>query len=64
MTIEELYRIYLDHPTVCTDTRKITKDCLFFALKGENFDGNSFAAKALEAGAAFAFIDNPQFKLN
>ncbi len=64
MTIEELYRIYLDHPTVCTDTRKITKDCLFFALKGENFDGNSFAAKALEAGAAFAVIDNPQFKLN
>ncbi|WP_207429286.1 UDP-N-acetylmuramoyl-tripeptide--D-alanyl-D-alanine ligase [Pedobacter sp. SYSU D00535] len=62
MSIEELYEIYLKHPSVSTDTRKITKDCLFFALKGDNFDGNAFAEKALDAGAAFAIIDNPTFK--
>ena len=62
MTIEELYKIYLEHPLVCTDTRKISQDCLFFALKGESFDGNTFAAKALESGAAFAVIDKPEYK--
>ncbi|MEM6316344.1 MAG: UDP-N-acetylmuramoyl-tripeptide--D-alanyl-D-alanine ligase [Bacteroidota bacterium] len=57
MTIPELYDLFLTHPTVCTDTRKIEKDCLFFALKGANFDGNSFAEKALELGAAYAVVD-------
>lgn len=37
--------------SVCTDTRKITPNCLFIALKGENFDGHDYAAKALESGA-------------
>lgn len=54
---EQLYEIYLQHPVICTDTRKITPNCIFFALKGENFDGNSFALQALEAGAAFAVVD-------
>lgn len=61
MTIEELYSIYLKHPEVCTDSRAITKDCLFFALKGEHFNGNTFAASALEKGAAFAVVDEPAF---
>ena len=57
-TIEELYTLYLQHPTVSTDTRKLPKDCLFFALKGANFDGNKYALSALEAGAAYAVIDD------
>lgn len=57
MSIEELYKVYLDHPVVCTDTRKLSAGCLFFALKGENFNGNLFAVKAIEQGAAFAVVD-------
>lgn len=58
MSIEELYRIYQQHPTVSTDSRKITKGCLFFALKGANFDGNQYAQQALKQGAAYAVIDD------
>ncbi|SHG79211.1 UDP-N-acetylmuramoyl-tripeptide--D-alanyl-D-alanine ligase [Pedobacter caeni] len=60
-TIDSLYQHFLNYPTICTDTRSITKDCLFFALKGENFDANSFAANALASGAAYAIIDNPDY---
>ncbi|MCJ0741825.1 UDP-N-acetylmuramoyl-tripeptide--D-alanyl-D-alanine ligase [Pedobacter montanisoli] len=56
-----LYQIYLKHPKICTDTRLISENCIFFALKGENFDGNTFAEKALEMGAAYVVIDNPDF---
>lgn len=59
--IEKLYDIYLNHPIVCTDTRAIQQDCLFFALKGDKFDANTFAIKALEAGAAYAIIDDANF---
>ncbi|MCX2453011.1 UDP-N-acetylmuramoyl-tripeptide--D-alanyl-D-alanine ligase [Pedobacter sp. PLR] len=59
-----LYQHFLNHRTICTDTRSITKDCLFFALKGENFDANSFAAQALNLGAAYAVIDNPDFSID
>jgi len=58
ITLEELYAIFLKNPTICTDTRKITPGCLFFALKGENFNGNTFAQQALEAGAAYAVVDD------
>ncbi len=57
MNIEELYHIFLASSGVCTDTRAIRKNQLFFALKGENFDGNAFALKALEAGACFAVVN-------
>ncbi|WP_298791585.1 UDP-N-acetylmuramoyl-tripeptide--D-alanyl-D-alanine ligase [uncultured Allomuricauda sp.] len=60
MTLEQLHAIFLSHPTVCTDTRKITKNCLFFALKGPNFNGNEFAKQALEQGAAYAIVDESQ----
>jgi UDP-N-acetylmuramoyl-tripeptide--D-alanyl-D-alanine ligase len=56
--IEKLYDIYLNHPTICTDTRAIQQDCLFFALKGDKFDANTFALRALEAGAAYAIVDD------
>lgn len=57
MTIEALYQIFLHHPSVQTDTRKLKQDDLFFALKGPNFNGNKFALRALEAGAAYAIVD-------
>lgn len=60
ITTESLYKLYLKHPLVCTDTRKIQPSCLFFALKGDNFDGNTFAMKALESGAAYVVVDNPE----
>jgi UDP-N-acetylmuramoyl-tripeptide--D-alanyl-D-alanine ligase len=59
MTIAALYQLYLQHPSVQTDTRKIRKGDIFFALKGPNFNGNEFALKALELGAAYAVIDEP-----
>ena len=57
MQIPELYNLYLRHPSIQTDTRKIKKDDLFFALKGPNFNGNQFANQALTAGAAYAIVD-------
>ncbi len=64
MLIKELYQIFIKHPQVSTDTRRIIKDSIFFALKGENFDGNLFASSALENGAAFAVIDNEKYYIN
>lgn len=58
MTITALYKIFLAHPKVCTDTRKIEAGCLFFALKGANFDGNEFALQAIKQGAAYAIVDD------
>jgi UDP-N-acetylmuramoyl-tripeptide--D-alanyl-D-alanine ligase len=57
MHIAELYKIYLQYPNVQTDTRKIKMGELFFALKGDNFNGNTYALKALELGAAYAIVD-------
>ena len=57
MTIEQLYDIYRQYPSVQTDTRKLKKGDLFFALKGPNFNGNQFAAAALKAGSAYAIVD-------
>ena len=59
MQIEQLYKIFLAHPSIQTDTRKLKAGDLFFALKGPNFNGNLFAKQALEAGAAYAIIDEP-----
>lgn len=59
ITIESLYKIYLKNPIVSTDTRKIEPGSLFFALKGEKFDGNAFAKNALKSGAAYAVVDDP-----
>lgn len=57
MTIAELYKIFLQYPSVQTDSRKIKKDDIFFALKGDNFNGNRFALQALNDGAAYAVVD-------
>lgn len=61
MTIPELYSIYKQYPSVQTDTRKLKTGDLFFALKGGNFNGNSFAKQAIAAGAAYAVIDEKEF---
>lgn len=57
MNIPNLYSIFKKHPLITTDTRKIVKNGLFFALKGENFNGNKFANEALAKGAAYAVVD-------
>ena len=59
--IEHIYRIFLANPRVTTDSRKVTPQSIFFALKGDSFDGNEFAERALDAGAACAIVDNPAF---
>jgi len=59
-----IYQHYLDNRIICTDTRNISQGCLFFALKGEHFDANTFAEEALNQGAAFAIIDNPAYQVN
>ncbi len=59
MTTDQLYQIYIQHPNIVTDSRLVKPGDLFFALKGERFDGNQFAAKALEQGAAYALVDDP-----
>lgn len=60
-SIAQLYGIFNAHPTVSTDTRSITPGCIFFALKGGNFNGNQFAAEALSKGAAYVVVDEQEF---
>jgi UDP-N-acetylmuramoyl-tripeptide--D-alanyl-D-alanine ligase len=57
MSIPELYNLFLQHPSVQTDSRKVKAGDIFFALKGDNFNGNAFAAKALADGAVYAVVD-------
>jgi len=63
-SLEEIYQIFLGHPLVTTDSRKIETGSIFFALKGENFNGNRFALAALELGASYAVIDEAEFAVN
>lgn len=64
MDISALYNIYQQYPSVQTDTRKLQKGDLYFALKGPNFNGNTFAQKALDMGAAYAIVDEQQYSTN
>jgi len=57
--IRELYEIFKDSPIISTDSRHIPQDSIFFALKGENFNGNLFAIDALAQGAKVAVVDDP-----
>ena len=66
MLSSELYNYFKESSSVSTDTRLINKGSIFFALKGENFDGNKFAEEAIKSGASYAVIDdqslnNPKF---
>ncbi|WP_410007014.1 UDP-N-acetylmuramoyl-tripeptide--D-alanyl-D-alanine ligase [Aequorivita nionensis] len=64
MNIELLHKHFLDSSGVCTDTRKISSHCIFFALKGENFNGNLFAQEALDRGAAKVIVDEEAYHKN
>ena len=61
MEISELYSIFRQHPVVTTDSRDCPEGSIFFALKGTSFNGNAFAEKALDAGCAFAVIDEKEY---
>ncbi len=62
--IEALHQLYLKLGTVSTDTRKIKQGSMFFALKGPNFNGNTFAQQALDAGASYSVIDEEKYKVS
>ena len=64
MEIANLYAIFRNHPTVTTDSRNIPANSIFFALKGDNFNGNAFANEAILKGAAYAVIDEPESATN
>lgn len=64
ISVSELHQKYLTCRSVSIDTRKIEPGAMFFALKGASFDANTFAANALEAGAAFVVIDNPEYRVD
>lgn len=61
MEMSELYRLFVRHPHITTDSRSCPAGSIFFALKGERFDGNRYAAAALEAGCAYAVVDNAKY---
>lgn len=61
ITTENLYNYYLENLSISTDTRNITTGCIFFALKGDNFNANEFAAQAIEKGAAYAVVDEEKY---
>ncbi len=63
-TTPQLYTYYQQHPNIITDSRKVVTGQLFFALKGPSFDGNKYAAAALEKGAAYAIIDDATYQTN
>lgn len=64
MKIENIYTLYSKHFLVDTDTRNIRKNTLFFALKGNNFNGNEFAEKALNLGALYSIVDEREYQTN
>lgn len=64
MTIQELYKIFQSHRLIDTDSRNIRPGSIFFALRGESFDGNVYANKSLELGSAYAVVDNPEYATN
>ena len=62
MNIKSLYKVFLESNSICTDTRNLQEHDLFFALKGDNFNGNKFAKQAIENGAKYAIIDEKEFE--
>jgi UDP-N-acetylmuramoyl-tripeptide--D-alanyl-D-alanine ligase len=61
MDIKEIYKHFQECDGVSTDTRQIQKDSMFFALKGDNFNGNEYAQDAISKGAKYAIIDEDNF---
>ena len=61
MSIIDLYDLFIHNPQITTDSRNCPKGFIFFALKGDKFDGNQYAGKALASGCVYAVIDNPDY---
>lgn len=61
MEINDLYTLYKQYPTITTDSRKCVPGSIFFALKGENFNGNQFATQALKEGCSYAIVDEADY---
>lgn len=64
METSDIYEIYLQHPVVTTDSRNCPSGSMFFALRGDNFDGNAYAASALKKGCAYAVVDEEQYAVD
>ena len=64
MNIKEIYKLYQKYYLIDTDSRKIRKNSIFFALKGDNFNGNIYATQALKKGARFAIVDEKEYAVN
>lgn len=64
MNIKNLHQLFLKYSSISTDTRTIKKDDLFFALKGDRFNGNKFASSALKKGAKYAVVDEEKYDIN
>jgi UDP-N-acetylmuramoyl-tripeptide--D-alanyl-D-alanine ligase len=62
--MDDLYDIFRNYPAICTDSRQVTRNSIFFALKGESFNGNLYAQTALNHGAAYAVVDDPGVAVN
>lgn len=61
MTISQLYELFIHNPQITIDSRNCPRGSIFFALKGDKFDGNQYAEKALASGCVYAIIDNPKY---
>lgn len=64
MSIIDLYDLFIHNPQITTDSRNCPKGSIFFALKGDKFDGNQYAGKALASGCVYAVIDNPDYYIS
>jgi len=64
MGIKEIYSLFQAHSAICTDSRKITKGAIFIALKGDNFNGNKYALKAIKDGCSYAIIDEKEYNIH
>ncbi|MBW1297257.1 UDP-N-acetylmuramoyl-tripeptide--D-alanyl-D-alanine ligase [Aquimarina litoralis] len=64
MDIASIHQLFLKSKGICTDTRKIEEDTIFVALKGANFDGNTYAKQAIEQGALYSIIDDEKFRFS
>ena len=63
-TLEIIYRHYCTNYSLTTDSRKVVPETIYWALRGERFDGNEFAQQALDSGASLVIIDNDKYYIN
>ncbi len=64
MKIKEIYTLFQQHSTICTDSRKITNGAMFISLRGENFNGNKYALKAIQDGCSYAIVDEKEYDIH